>query len=307
MLALPSTFDSRDMIEGVAVGFLSYLLFSTADTCIKALGGRMSIFEILFLVTLATVPTLGFAKPRGEPWGAVFRLHRPGLVLLRAFCGTMAGLLGVYAFTTLPFAEAYALLFLMPAFAVILSIPILGEEVGWRRWLAVALGFVGVLLVVRPGFRELHLGHLAAAGASVFAAMSMIVLRIIGRTEQRISVLTVVYLFALVVNAPLMIADFTVPTWEDLGLVALAGGAGGFGQISMMVAIKLAPTNRVAPAQYSQIIWAVIFGAAFFGEFPDNVAFVGMVLVVSSGLFTFFREEQLYGWSRRTLLMRNRP
>ena len=72
-------------------------------------------------------------------------------------------------------------------------------------------------------------------------------------------------------------------------------------------ALALGLANRVVPAQYSQIIWAVVFGAAFFGELPDSIAFVGMALVVGSGLFTFLREEQLHGWSRRTLLLRNRP
>ena len=294
------------MLKGIALGFLAYALFSSADTCIKALGGHMSIFEILFLITLATCATLGFAKSRDESWGTIFHMHRPGLILLRAIGGTVAGLLGVYAFTTLPFAEAYSLLFLMPAFATILSVPILGEEVGWRRWTAVGVGFLGVLLVVRPGFRELHLGHLAAALAAVFAAMSMIVLRMIGQTEKRITVLTFVYLLALVVNAPFMIADFTVPGWREVGLVLLAGAVGGFGQITMMMATKLAPANRVVPAQYSQIIWAVVFGAAFFHELPDGIAFVGMALVAGSGLFTFLREEQLHGWTRRTILMRNR-
>jgi S-adenosylmethionine uptake transporter len=296
------------MLKGIAVGFSSYLMFSTADACIKALGGLgMSIFEILFLVTLVSFSTFGLGKPVHEKWSEIFHLHRPGLVLLRAFGGTLAGLLGVYAFTTLPFAEAYSLLFLMPAFATILSIPILGEEVGWRRWIAVVLGFVGVLLVVRPGFRDLHLGHLSAALAAVFAAMSMIVLRIIGQTEKRISVLAVVYLCALAVNAPLLVFGFTVPTWHEAGLVLLAGLVGGVGQITMFNALKLAPANRIAPAQYSQIIWAVVFGAAFFGELPDGIAFFGMALVVGSGLFTFLREEQLHGWSRRTLLLRNRP
>jgi drug/metabolite transporter (DMT)-like permease len=296
------------MLKGVAVGFLSYLLFSSADACIKALGGLgMSVFEILFLVTLVSFSTFGFGKPATEKWSEIFQLQRPGLVLVRAIGGTMAGLLGVYAFTTLPFAEAYSLLFLMPAFATILSIPILGEEVGWRRWIAVAAGFAGVLLVVRPGFRELHLGHLSAAFAAVFAALSMIVLRILGPTEKRISVLAVVYLVALAVNAPLLFFGFAVPTWHQAGLVLLAGLVGGIGQITMFVSLKLAPANRIAPAQYSQIIWAVVFGAAFFGELPDAIAFVGMALVVASGLFTFFREEQLYHWSRRVLLMRNRP
>src|ERR1700690_3743167 len=110
------------MLKGVAVAFLSYALFSSSDACTKALGALgMPIFQIVFLTTLATLSTLGLAKGTGDKWSEIFHLHRPRLVLLRAFCGVAAGLLGVYAFTTLPLAEAYSLLFLMPAFATILS------------------------------------------------------------------------------------------------------------------------------------------------------------------------------------------
>lgn len=295
------------MNQGVAVGFLSYFLFSSADACIKSLGGRMSVFEIIFFVTAAHFLTIGVAKPAGEEWRHVFRMHRPGLVAVRALCGIGAGLCGVYAFTTLPLAEAYALIFLMPAFVTMLSIPLLGEEVGWRRWTAVAVGFLGVLLVVKPGFRELHLGHLAAACAAVFGALSMIVLRTIGSTEKRITLLAVVYAAATAVNGALMIPTFTMPELRDFAIIGLTGIVGGFGQISIIVATKLAPANRVASAQYSQIIWAVVFGAVFFSEFPDGIAFIGMALVAFSGLFTFLREEQLNGWSRRIILMRNRP
>lgn len=295
------------MINGFAVGLLAYASFSTADACIKALGGTMSVFEIIFFVTAAHFLTIGVAKPEGEHWRHIFHMNRPRLVLFRAACGVGAGLCAVYAFTTLPLAEAYALIFLMPAFATMLSIPILGEEVGWRRWAAIGVGFFGVLLVVKPGFQELHLGHLAAAGAAVFSALSMIVLRILGRTEKRITLLAAVYTAACLVNGVLMIPGFTTPAPFDFALIALAGLVGGLGQIAMIAATRLAPANIVAPGQYSQILWAVIYGAAFFGEIPDAVSFIGMALVTLSGLFTFFREEKLYGWSRRVILMRNRP
>jgi S-adenosylmethionine uptake transporter len=295
------------MINGFAVGLVAYGLFSTADAAIKALGRNLPIFEIIFFVTAAHFLTIGVAKPEGERWRHIYRMNRPELVLVRAACGVGAGLCGVYAFTTLPLAEAYALFFLMPALATILSIPILGEEVGWRRWTAVALGFAGVLLVVKPGFRELHPGHLAAALAAVFGAVSMIVLRILGPTEKRITLLASVYTAAVVVNGLLMISDFSWPEPFDFGLIAVAGLAGGIGQILMIVATRRAPANRVAPGQYSQILWAVFFGAVFFAEIPDAVSFVGMGLVVLSGLITLIRDERLHGWPRRIVLMRNRP
>ena len=295
------------MINGFTVGLGAYGMFSTADACIKALGADLSVFEIIFFITAAHFLTIGLAKPESENWRQIFRMNRPSLVLLRAACGVGGGLCSVYSFTTLPLAEAYALFFLMPAFATILSIPILGEEVGWRRWAAVAIGFAGVLLVVKPGFRELHLGHLTAALGGVFGAISMIVLRILGPSEKRITLLATVYTAAVAVNGLLMIPDYVTPRLPDFGLIVLAGLAGGIGQILMIVATKRAPANRVAPGQYSQIVWAVIFGAAFFGEVPDALSFVGMALVVLSGIITLVREDQLHKWPRRIVLMRNRP
>ncbi len=295
------------MIKGVLFAFLTYALFSCADACTKALGATLPVFEIAFFITLASFSTFGFARSKSERWREVFRLNRPRLVFLRAISGTIAGIFGIYAFTTIPFAEAYSLLFLMPLFATMLSIPVLGEKVGWRRWLAVGIGFVGVLLVVRPGFHALHLGHLSAMAGAVFASISIITLRKIGATEKRMSLLAVLYLTALTVNGVLMIHVFRIPTRLDVALIILAGVVGGFGQIFMLAATRLAPANRVTPTQYSQIIWAIILGALFFGEFPDGIAFAGMVLVACSGLFTFLREEQLRGWSRRTMVLRNRP
>lgn len=294
------------MLKGIAVGFLAYGLYSTADASIKALGATLPVFEILFFVMTVHCLTLLVAKPRHEQWLDIFRWRNPKLVTVRVICAVGGGICSVYAFTTLPLAEAYALIFLMPAFATMLSIPLLGEEVGWRRWLAVAVGFAGVLLVVKPGFRELHLGHLLAAFAAVFGAITVIVLRVLGPTEKRITLLSAIYIAAVVVNGALMLPEFTPPQWHDLGLIALAGAVGGAGQVAMLAATRLAPANRVAPTQYSQIMWAVLFGALFFGEIPDGVALVGMALVGFSGLFTFFREEALHGWSRRPIPMRNR-
>jgi S-adenosylmethionine uptake transporter len=294
------------MLKGVAAAFLAYALFSGSDATVKAIGASgLPLFEILFFNVLVSFATFGFAKPASEPWGHTFRMQRPRLVFARAIFGAMGSLTGAYAFTTLPLAEAYSLLFLLPAFATMLAIPTLGDHVGWRRSLAIAIGFAGVLLVVRPGFRELHLGHLSAALCAVAGALAMITLRTLGPTERRTSLLAILYLTNLTVFGGFMAFDFHVPTLYQIALSLVGGLCAGFGQIAMLVATHNAPPNRVAPAQYSQMIWAVVFGAVFFGEVPDAVAFGGMALIALSGLFTLFREEQLYGWSRRVLLLRN--
>ncbi len=280
------------MFKGILVGFLSFAVFSCGDACVKALGGRLTVFEIGFFTTLFAFIAVPFVKRPSERWRDMFRMHRPRLVLLRTLAGVMAGMLSIYSFTHLPLAEVYALIFLAPLFVTILSIPFLGETVGWRRALAILVGFAGVVLVVRPGFRELLPAHFAAAGIALCGAVTVLVLRALGPTEKRITLMGVVFCASLTVNGTIMLTDFRVPAPTDFLLIAVAGLCGGTGHMLLMAATRAAPANRIAPAQYSQIVWAVMLGALFFGELPDATAFAGIALVTLAGLFTFVREEK---------------
>jgi drug/metabolite transporter (DMT)-like permease len=293
-------------IKGIALGFLAYFLFSCSDANVKALGGRLPVFEIGFFSTLFAALVLLFLKPRGERWRDAIYMHRPGLVALRGIAGAAAGILGIYAFTTLPFAEAYALIFLSPSIATILSIFLLSEQVGWRRWLAVALGFAGVLAIVRPGFEALELGHLAAFAVSFCAAGTVIILRTLGQNERRVSLLAAVILTSLAANGILMLPYFRWPLLEDMPYLAIAGGFAGAAQLCLILATRSAPANQVAPAQYSQMVWALLIGALFFAEFPDLPAIIGICLIAVSGLFTFLREETRGRWWSRVILQRDR-
>jgi S-adenosylmethionine uptake transporter len=293
-------------IKGIALGFLAYFLFSCSDANVKALGGHLPVFEIGFFSTLFAALVLLFLKPRDERWRDAVHVRRPVLVALRGIAGAAAGILGIYAFTTLPFAEAYALIFLSPSIATILSIFILGEQVGWRRWLAVAIGFAGVLAIVRPGFETLELGHLAAFAVSFCAAGTVIILRTLGQTERRVSLLAAVILTSLLVNGVLMLQDFRWPTAADLPFLAFSGVTAGIAQLCLILATRSAPANRVAPAQYSQMVWAIIIGGLFFREFPDLFAIIGITLIGISGLFTFLREETKGRWWSRIILQRDR-
>lgn len=298
--------STHSPIKGIALGFLAYFLFSCSDANVKALGGHLPVFEIGFFQILFAALVLLFIKPRDERWRDAFRLHRPGLVALRGLAGASAGILGIYAFTHLPFAEAYALIFLSPSIATILSIFILNEQVGWRRWLAVALGFTGVLAIVRPGFETLQLGHLAAFAVSFCAAGTIIILRTLGQTERRVSLLAAVVLTSLLMNGTLMLKHFRWPAVADLPYLVVAGVFAGAAHVCLILATRSAPANQVAPAQYSQMIWALVIGAVFFAEFPDVPAIVGICLIGVSGLFTFLREETKGRWWSRIILQRDR-
>ena len=305
-MSSPTHFSAASPFKGVAIGFLAYFLFSLGDTASKALGGRLPVTEIGFFTTLFAAVVLFALRPSGENWRDAWRPRHPKLVLLRGIFGAASGILAIYAFITLPFAEAYALIFLSPSIATILSIFVLGEQVRWRRWLAVAIGFGGVMLIVRPGFEELALGHLAAFAVSFCAAATVIILRKIGPTERRVSLLGAIIVAALLVNGVLMLPHFQWPTLADLPLLVLGGGCAATAQICLIAATRMAPANRVAPAQYSQMVWAILIGSLFFGEFPDGWAQAGILLIAISGIFTFLREEARGRWWSWIILQRDR-
>lgn len=295
------------MTNGIALALLAYATFSWGDACIKALGGRLSVFEIGLLVTVAAGAFLFFTCPPEERWRDFWKMKRPWLVHARALSGAGAGVLGVYAFTTIPLAEAYSLIFLSPFFVTLLSIAILKEQVGAWRWGAVLAGFAGVLLVVRPGFRELTSGHLAAVGIAFLAACTIILLRSLAGSEKRTSLLGVLLCYGVVLNGVvLLFTGITLPTPAEAALVVAGGGFTAMGQFFLIKATQVAPANQIAPTHYSQLAWAAVIGAALFGEVPDGLELVGLAVVTLAGLITLLRERRRLGRVRWNPFFRNR-
>ena len=272
------------MTQGVALAFLAYGLFAFGDACVKALGGRLSVFEISFFGCLFAAVVLPFMRPAGQGWAEALTPRRPGLVLLRALSGLAAGLLGIVAFTRLPFAEAYAIIFLAPSFVTVLSALVLKEAVARTRWIPIVVGFTGVLLVVRPGFQAIVPAHFAAVGVALCSATTVLLLRRLAPVEHRVTVLAWALGVAFAVSAVLMLPTFRWPTPREFGFLAGSGLLSAAAQIGLMLATQLSPANRIAPTQYSQIVWAVLIGAAFYAEVPDALALAGIALVVLSGL-----------------------
>jgi len=278
------------MPVGVIYAIVAYSVYSCGDALIKGFGQSLSVFEIGFFVALFGLMPALFVKPRGERWRDTFRLERPLLVHLRSFTGLSSATLVTYAFVTIPFAEAYSLVFMMPLFITVLSVVVLRERVDAMRWGMLALSFAGVMLVVRPGFRELQLGHLAALCCAFFGATTTTVLRIIAPIERRVSLIALPALYLLVVNAVLMLPGFIMPTPLQFALLAAAGTMVGLGHILLIAATRNAPASQVAPTQYIQIVWAIVLGAIFFAEYPDLWVYVGLAVVVGAGLVNVARD-----------------
>jgi drug/metabolite transporter (DMT)-like permease len=246
-------------------------------------------------------------KQSDESWRRTFQLNLPFLVHLRSACGVGSSILVIYGFTTIPLAEVYSIAFLAPVFITIISVVVLKEHVSAQRWLLLIATFAGVLIVVRPGFRELHLGHLAVLAAAVFSSINTTILRRVSPHEKRLNLFGVLTTYTIGVNAVLMLPDFHIPTLEQLAFVFVAGCTGGIGQLLFIAATKRIPASQMAPVQYSQIIWAMVFGAAFYSEFPDQIALVGLVVVVTAGVLNVVPAETRWRAIRRFTMMRGRP
>lgn len=287
------------MPSGVIFALFSYALYSFCDAIIKGFGTSLSVFEIAFFTTLFSLLPAIFTKPRGEHWRSFWRMQHPWLVQLRALTGVLGNLSIIYAFTHIPLAEVYSLAFLAPVFIVILSVLILKETVRGPRWVFLAASFIGVLLVVRPGFRELELGHLLAICAALFGSITTLVLRSVANEEKRVTLIGVASAYILLVNGILMIPGFQMPTPEEFGLLIVIGGMGGTGHILFIAATRRAEASQIAPGQYSQILWAIILGAVFYQEYPDAIGYIGLAVVGTAGVLNV-----LYGHARIRVISR---
>jgi drug/metabolite transporter (DMT)-like permease len=272
--------------------FAAYACFSTSDAFTKALHGPLSVFEIGFFENLSASMVLLATRHENERWLEFWKMSRPWPIHFRALCGVLSSLCAIYAFTTIPLVDAYSLIFLAPFFVTVMSVLVLKEHVGLWRWFAVMLGFAGVLLAVKPGFQAFHLGHLSAAVAGLSTGTSIIIMRSLGSSAKKTSILGMLFLYLVSINGlGMLVRGFSTPSLHDLLLMALSGLCVGLGQWAFVSAARYGSATQIAPVAYSQLGWAILFGIIVFHEYPDLVAIVGVGVIASAGLLTVLRER----------------
>lgn len=278
-------------MRGVVAALFAFAIFAGHDVVVKFLGGIYSPIQIIFFSVLFGFPTVIIAllqdqkdqnlRPR-HPW---WNLLRTGAIVITATCV-------FYAFGNLPLTQTYAILFATPLFITLLSVPILGEKVRMRRWMAVLVGLIGVLVALEPGETELELGHLAALTGAFGSAIAAIVVRKIGSEERSV----VLMLYPMVANFLFMgiaLPFVYVPMpIEHLGATALIAVIASAGTYLIIFAYRNTEAVLVAPTQYSQIIWATLFGFFLFGERPSINVAIGAAIIISSGIYVLFRESR---------------
>ena len=283
---------SENAIRGITLLILAEMLFATMDTIAKHLGQELPVamvgwgryaFHLGFMLML-------FPGKRLRP---LLRVRNVKLTLLRGVLLLLATMSFFTAIRYIPLADAVAISFVAPLFVVALSIPILGEKVGPRRWAAVVIGLIGVLVIVRPGFADIHWAYGLMIFLAFVFAIFVIVTRILTRTEETMSMVFYTALMGTIGTSALLPFYWETPSWEQIGWMAAMGAIGGVSQLIMISAYRVATASTLAPFQYIQIIFATFWGYMIFDDFPDIWVIGGGTVVVASGLYVIHREAAL--------------
>jgi len=292
--------------KGALLALVAFGIFATHDVIIKVLGGTYSPIQIVFFSVLFSFPLATLWLLRDQTNGTLIPRH-PYWMIARTIAAVVTGFSAFYAFSVLPLAQVYAIIFASPLLITVLAIPILGEKVRMRRWIAVLVGLSGVLVVLRPGETELGLGHLAALAAAIGGSFASVIVRKIGRDERTV----VIMLYPMMAN--FLIMGLLLPTVyvpmpiEDIGRIAIiavfAWTAGRF----LIAGYNTGEAVIVAPMQYSQILWATVYGAFFFDEYPDIGTLIGSAIIITSGLYIVLRESRSTTSETPVLRTRSRP
>jgi len=274
---------------GIASILTAVLFFAIMDATAKWLGQDYEPLQIVFLRHLfGLLPVAVFVWRGGGPRALVTR--RPGLHALRALLVFFALFTFFSGLRQMPLAEAIAFAFTAPLFVTALSVPVLGEAVGARRWAAVLVGFVGALIMVRPGTAAFRIEALWVLASALCFALAMLLTRRMARSETSVAMLAYSTLGAGLVGLPLVPFVWQAPAGGDIWLFVLIGLVGGTAAYFVIVAYRNAPAALVAPFEYTALVWGAILGWILWREQPAPVVWLGAAVIMLSGLYVTHRE-----------------
>jgi len=276
-----------------AIGYMlaAVLLFCLMDAGLKTLSAHYPAFQVSAIRGAASLPLVLVWALWTDGVANLFRV-RWSLHLMRGVLGIMMMAGFVYSLRTLPLSTAYSIFFVAPLMITALSVPFLGEKVGPSRWVAIGVGLIGVLVVMRPtGEGVLSVAGLAVLLAALAYAISAITVRLLAKTDS-VQAMMVWLLALMALGAGVLAAPDWVPVrGEDAWLIALLGVAGALGQYAITIAFKWGEASLIAPLEYTALIWGVGLDLALWGVLPDGMTWVGAAIIVASGLYLLRRER----------------
>ncbi len=285
----------RQRLIGIALMCGAVASFACLDCMAKYLGTHMDVLQVVGVrYASAFIIALTFSNPLNQP--GMLRTGRPVLQLGRSVLMLGSTVFNFMAFRYLQLDEALAILFSTPFLIAILAGPVLGEWVGWRRWTAIMVGFVGVLVVVRPGVGGLQWAALLSVASAFCYAGYSITTRMLSTTDSTQTTLFYANLLGFVVMVPVLPFVWTPPpSWLDWVLMVGMGAFGAGGHFLLILAHRNAPASVLSPFMYTQIIGAITLGYLVFGNVPSHWTLAGAGIVIASGLYLLNRERKVRG------------
>ena len=276
-------------MKAIFYNLLAWAILPFMDTIAKYLSSDLSFFQITwaryFFTVFFTLPFMFFFFRKNLTWTT-----QPKLQFLRGLTLFFANVLFFYSISIISMAKALTLAFVAPLITTALSPFILGEKVGFRRWSAVIVGFVGSLIVIRPGFIDFNLASIAALGTGCFYGIYLIITRKLHSSDSPLLTLLLTGVVGLVFGSFLVPVVWINPTFNQWSLLALMGLFACLGHLFLILSLKYADASKLAPLGYFEIVTNIILGYYFFLDLPDKWTFLGLFIIISSGLYITFRE-----------------
>ena len=266
------------------------VMFALLDVGVKYVGQIYPVLQIAwarYVFQMVMVPlVIGRARPRD-----IIRTRRPGLQVLRSMFMVGATLSFFTAVRHMSVAEASAIGMIAPMLVTALAIPLLGEKVGPRRWMAVAVGLTGALIIIRPGFGSLNWAAILPVITAICYALYQITTRMLAEIDPPITTFFYSGAVGVVVLSLAVPFSWQTPTVGGWAMMISLGLLAGVGHFCVIQAMRRAPASVLAPFGFVQLVWVTILGYLVFGDFPDNLTILGAAIVVASGGYVFYREN----------------
>ena len=276
-------------MKAIFYNLLAWAILPFMDTIAKYLSSDLSFFQITwaryFFTVFFTLPFMFFFFRKNLTWTT-----QPKLQFLRGLTLFFANVLFFYSISIISMAKALTLAFVAPLITTALSPIFLGEKVGFRRWSAVIVGFIGSLIVIRPGFIDFNLASIAALGTGCFYGIYLIITRKLHSSDSPLLTLLLTGVVGLVFGSFLVPVVWINPTFNQWSLLALMGLFACLGHLFLILSLKYADASKLAPLGYFEIVTNIILGYYFFMDLPDKWTFLGLFIIISSGLYITFRE-----------------
>ncbi len=280
---------SDEPLAGILIVVASMIVFSASDATAKYLTQSLPAVEIAWLRYATFVLLITPALVRHG--GAGLRSRNPRLQLVRG-CGLLgSSLLFILAISYMPMADATATSFVSPLFTTALSIPLLGETVGVRRWAAIVVGIIGVVIVVRPGTTAFNPAAVFPLLSAASWSMALVITRKMSGTDGTTTMLTYAAGTGFVALSAALPVVWVTPDLAQVALGIFIGVASSVGQWLVVLAYRRAEASVLAPFSYTQIVWSSLLGMAIFGNVPDLETVTGAAIIVASGIYTAHRER----------------